>query len=285
VSQSDHTAASRRLGPISKGIPQGLSISNILAEVYVHEVDESITPMVLAYFRYVDDILMFTQIGTEESKYSQLSATLAPIGLTLSDEKHASGPAGAPFEYLGYMLELPVISVKHANIGRLLDSLAAYFARYRHGGDPRLRHGWLDAEARQRIFLDELNERITGAVSENRRYGWLFYFTEINDLSLLYKLDHIVRDLWQRFIGQTVPPGLKRFARTYHEARFNQLGGYIHNYDRYDTLGAKLDFLVSRGYLDPKSRAQYTPDQVDQMFRRARYRNLVRLEADVGVIS
>jgi hypothetical protein len=203
----------------------------------------------------------------------------------LSEEKHARGPAEASFEYLGYRLSLPKVSVKSGNVRRLVDSIAAHFARYHHEADARFRETWLDADAKKRLLLDELNEKVTGAVNENRRYGWLFYFIEINDLDLLYQLDDIVRNLWKRFVGHPIPPELKKFSRAYYEARYNQRGGYIHNYNRYDTLSAKLRFLVGRGYLDPKSQARYKDEQIEQIFRKVKYRSLARLEADVGTIS
>ena len=285
VASTEHTRRFRRLHPISKGVPQGLSISNILAELYIHEIDQEVAPSVLSYFRYVDDILMFTEAGKEHAAYDELSAALGKVELTLNDEKRAIGSACMPLDYLGYRLCLPTVTVKSANIKRFLDSIATYFARYRHRSDRRYRSEFLNTAAKQRIFLEELNERISGAVSESRRYGWLFYFININDLVLLHKIDHIVRVLWRRFFNCPAPQDLKRVARAYYEARYSQRGGYIHNYDQYDTVHEKLEFLERRGHVDSNSKAQYTPEDIKRMFGEVRYGNLARLEADVGKIS
>jgi RNA-directed DNA polymerase len=42
-----------------KGVPQGLSISNILAAIYLQEVDVEMQKFGIPYFRYVDDVLMY----------------------------------------------------------------------------------------------------------------------------------------------------------------------------------------------------------------------------------
>ena len=50
----------------------------------------------------------------------------------------------------------------------------------------------------ERVFIEDLNEKITGALSEQKRYGWLLYFAEINDMQLLHKLDGIIRGFFRR---------------------------------------------------------------------------------------
>ncbi len=281
-----HRAGSTsRLRPLSRGVPQGLAISNILAEIYVHEADVALASEVQGYLRYVDDILLFVEPDEVESSRDALEELLAGLGLSLAPEKYYTGAIEDRFEYLGYQMKLPRISVRQVSVSRFADSLAAHFTRYILKTDQRYRADWLDAKAREIIFLDELNERLSGAVSENRRYGWIFYFIEINDQSLLHTLDHVVRELWSRHLRSNAPATLKRLARAYWEARFNQLGSYVHNYNEYRSLASKLQFLVRRGILDPKSQARHKPADIKTMFAQYRARMLARLDADVGVIS
>lgn len=274
-----------KLRPLSAGVPQGLAISNILAEIYIRDTDAVMSKQVHSCLRYVDDILLFVERGEEDGAERSVKTLLADLGLSLAPDKHHSGFIEDRFEYLGYEMSLPRISVRPVAVSRFVDSLAGLFARYSLRTEQRYRADWLDSKAREAVFLDELNERISGAVSENRRYGWIFYFLEIDDEPLLHSLDHVVRELWLRHVPSSPSAGLKRLARAYWEARFNQLGNYVHNYNNYRTLASKLELLVRRGVLDPKSQARYKAGDIETMFAQYRAKSLARLEADVGVIS
>jgi hypothetical protein len=267
-------------------VPQGLAISNILAEIYVHEVDGTMQPGTLLYLRYVDDILMILETPQATvDHYERLKGVLAEIGLGVSEEKHVTGPLTMDFDYLGYRMRLPTVSVRVTTVRRLESGLARLFAGFAHKTDRRFQRRWLDEAAHRRILLDEVNERITGAVSENRRYGWLFYFSEMTDVHLLYELDHCVRCLWKRYVGDDPPNSLKRFVRALHEARHNQEGSYIHNYDRYRTLEQKLEFLRRRGQLDPESEVRHKEEELERLFTEVRSQSLAQLDSDVGTIS
>lgn len=69
------------------GLPRGLAISSVLAEVYLQELDQSIQSFEGVYFyqRYVDDIIIFTIVGVDETiefiKYQ------LPLGLHINEDK------------------------------------------------------------------------------------------------------------------------------------------------------------------------------------------------------
>ena len=271
----------RNLTPLAKGVPQGLAISNILAEIYLHSLDQVMHANTLTYRRYVDDVLMFVQPGTEAKVKAGLASRLAGLDLELNEDKSEDGPATTGFDYLGYRLELPNITVKDANVQKLITSIAALIGAHKHRND--VRYATLNEDQARSLLLDELNDKITGAIGKYRRYGWLFYFLEITDMTLLFHLDHVVRSLWRRIRDETPPEGLKRFVRAYHEAQFNARGGYIHDYTSYTTEQSMRDFLERR---ELDSEAQDLPvRQVMIRFQRTMRRNLARLEADVGFIS
>ena len=271
----------RNLTPLAKGVPQGLAISNILAEIYLHSLDQVMHANTLTYRRYVDDVLMFVQLGTEAKVKAGLASRLADLDLELNEDKSEDGPATTGFDYLGYRLELPNITVKDSNVQKLITSIAALISAHKHRND--VRYATLNEDQARSLLLDELNDKITGAIGKYRRYGWLFYFLEITDMTLLFHLDHVVRSLWRRIRGETPPEGLKRFVRAYHEAQFNARGGYIHDYTSYRTEQSMRDFLERR---ELDSEAQDLPvRQVMIRFQGAMRRNLARLEADVGFIS
>lgn len=179
---------------------------------------------------------------------------VAELKLSLNSEKTYSKSGNDEFEYLGYHFELPKVTVRQASITKFINSITAKFSRYKHTKAYKLRKvKHLDEKSLKEAFVLDINEKITGAISDNRRYGWIFYFSSINDLTLLYKLDKIIIDLFKRSddFDKTPPHNLKKLARAYYEAKYSPTSGYIYNYDSNDTLEKKRDFLSKRGKLEP----------------------------------
>jgi len=270
----------------SNGVPQGLAISNILASIYMKDVDDDMKNVGVKYYRYVDDVLMY---GGEESvrkAFASLRSRLSYRGLKL----HAEGsgkthiqPLTKPFGYLGYTFDMPVISVRDSTVERFLQTIAAKFSDYRHNKSKRLeRLQYLNEERLNDIFMLELNDRITGAISERRRYGWIAYFSQITDLTLLHKLDDAIAGMFLRLpeFGGKAPQNLKQLKRAYHEIKYRPLGGYARNYDIIDTIAQKLQFLIERGRVGESE--AITDLQVSERFDRYRRKNLATMHADEG---
>src|SRR6185437_12038140 len=196
-----------------EGVPQGLATSNIMAAIYVSEIDQGMKTLPVRYFRYVDDVLIY---GDEEAvQKAQKSFVSRAQRRGLSVHKVGGGKSyltrlTGEFRYLGYVFRGRVVTVRDSTVENLLESLAGKFSDFRHNKDRRLH---------KQKFLLELNERITGAVKENKRYGWIAYFSQISDLSLLHKLDFVVHSMFQRLpeFKNGAPAGLKSFVRAFFE--------------------------------------------------------------------
>ena len=188
------------------------------------------------------------------------------------------------FGYLGYTFTWPQISVREATVERFLQSVAAKFSEYLHNKSRRLERFKYLTEARLAdIFLLELNERITGAISENRRYGWIAYFNQITDLSLLHRLDRAIVRMFCRLpdFGRKAPEELRSLSRAYFEMKFNPNGGYVRDYDSIDTRAEKLKFLQERGRIDPAE--ALTDEQINDRYAKYVHRVLATMHADEGV--
>jgi len=272
-----------------KGIPQGLSISNILSSIYINDIDRYIMEgSQCSYFRYVDDILVISRIDDLDNIKNMIDSKLGEINLSLhnSREKHHQNTANIPFDYLGYSFKIPQITIKQSNIDKFIDSIAAKFSDYLYNKDNKLRiHKYLNESLLKEVFILELNEKITGAISDNRRYGWLFYFNAINDLSLLYKLDKIIIQMFERLseFNQEAPQNLKKLSKAFYEAKYNTQSDYIHNYNEYKTIQDKICFLKARGKLDPDK--QYTEDQINELYEKTKARYLAKLDKDDAMIK
>ncbi|WP_217807319.1 hypothetical protein [Methylomagnum ishizawai] len=244
----------------------------------------------ITYYRYVDDVLMYGDQSNVESAYKSLGARLRYRGLSLhrlapdSDKSHIT-PVTTPFTYLGYYFCLPKILVRTSTVEHFLQSLAAKFSDYIHNKAKRLEQKKYLSETRlSEIFLSELNERITGAISEKKRYGWIAYYNQITDIPLLHWIDRAIAGMFRRLIDfeHKAPANLKKLSRAYFEMKFNIRGGYVHNYDALITISQKLQFLEKRGQLGPEE--LLTDAQINERYETYRHRILSEMHADEGII-
>ena len=271
-----------------KGVPQGLSISNVLASIYMSDIDNSMDKFNVKYYRYVDDVLMYGDKESVSKAYLSIRRKLKLRGLNThppSSPKTHLGYLNQPFGFLGYVFKGNDITVRDSTLEAFLQSIAARFSDFTHNKNRRLKkYPHLSIDDLKGIFLEELNEKITGAISGNKRYGWVAYYSNINDLSLLHKIDFIAKEMFSRLsdFDHQPPTELKKISRSYYEIKFNPQGGYIRNYDKIETLKQKTDFLVSRGRISPDERL--TKDQIEERFERYKTTILSRMQADEGEI-
>tara|TARA_R110002096_G_scaffold5863_4_gene27010 strand:+ start:2683 stop:4107 length:1425 start_codon:yes stop_codon:yes gene_type:complete len=270
------------------GVPQGLAVSNLLAAIYLQDVDKRMALRPVSYIRYVDDVLIYGGEDDVRKAYDSMKRSLKIRNL----EMHPMGSGKTyikkladGFSYLGYVFEKGNITVRESSIEHLLHSIAAQFSDYLHNRDRRLRNfSYLTKDRVKAIFVHELNERITGALSEGKRFGWVAYFSQITDLTLLHRLDSAVNGMFRRmndFSGKA-PGDLKRFARAYYEMKFNPSGGYVRDYDRIKTSAEKIVFLAGRGRIDPTK--PLNDEEIDSIYERYKRRSLSKMLADEGII-
>jgi len=269
------------------GVPQGLSISNILASIYMMDVDKAMKKFdQVRYLRYVDDVLMYGSHDKVLEAFKSLSRRLAIRRLKLhklGSKKTQFASLDTEFGYLGYIFSGRSITVRDSTIERFLHSIAARFSDFSHNKSRRLeRFNYLNEERLCEIFLEELNERITGAISQNKRYGWIAYFSQINDLSLLHRLDHTISQFFNRLpeFSKSAPSTLKKLGRAYWEMKFNPTGGYIRNYDEISTRAQRIEFLVRRGRIAPDERL--TDEEINRRYERYLHHVLSAMLEDEG---
>lgn len=268
------------------GVPQGLAISNILASIYMQEVDVVMPTMGITYYRYVDDVLMYGDHDAVQKALDSLRARLKRRGLSLhpigSGKSHLQ-QLSKPFGYLGYTFDWPLISVRDSTTERFLQSIAAKFSDYTHNKTRRLeRFKYLTPERLKEIFVLELNERISGAISHKKRYGWIAYFNQISDLKLLHRLDKAIEGMFKRLpdFGCKAPTELKRLRRAYFEMKFNPQGGYVRDYDKITTRAEMLALLTERGRVGPEE--ALTDEQIKDRYEKYLQHILSAMHKDEG---
>lgn len=170
----------------SIGIPQGLPISNILAQIYLHEFDKIIKLRSFFYQRYVDDIILLNEGAITDYRRKNIANALSDLQLKMNPEKTTYGNLGEGFAYLSYQINKTNISISEKSIQIFIRRIASKFTWYKNGiTNKSKRPNWLEDDERfKNVFLEELNEHITGSISKKKNYGWLFYFSELNHYGL-----------------------------------------------------------------------------------------------------
>ncbi|SEJ59777.1 Retron-type reverse transcriptase [Propionispira arboris] len=258
------------------GVPQGIPISNILASIYLKNLDQIyLEKDNIAYFRYVDDILILCN-------YSELSTIKEEITLELKDKylleinknKLKSGIVDDGFEYLGYNINKSDIRVRDISLKNFEKSLQSTFEEYQHLGRKNIN-----------LFIWDLNLKITGCINEKNKYGWLFFFSQINDEFVLYHLDWLIKKYIKRYniiIPDNSKFKIKRFVRTYNEIIKNLHNTqYIPNFDKY-TLNEMKNFLKE---IHGMAIDGWEEELIKDKFKHIVYKKSRKLEKDIQSFS
>lgn len=285
---ANYTAATRKESKNTVGVPQGLSISNILAEIYIAPFDAGVRQHCSFYNRFVDDILLFCSPESSKLIWAAILKNLADLKLELNQQKstpqgHTSSLGGA-IDFLGYRFSQQKISVRDSSYQKFTHSILGKITKYKHGNAFKN----IDEPHRKKAaFIQDLNERITGAIDGRRRYGWVFFFSEADDLGLLYQMDRVICSAVERLqqFSELDAQKIKRVTRAYFEAKHSPNSGYIHDYKKYQTIDDKIQYLLLIGWIRWDPNAQYSDKQIEQMFEEAKITNLLKLESDIGMFS
>lgn len=218
------------------GVPQGLSISNVLAEIALQKVDTEINCLEnIWYRRYVDDILILVPHGQAKEIANSIVKKLEKIGLSPHpiDKVNSKSKVGSlyePFNFLGYKVSNQGITIKSDSILRFESSLAKIFTAYRHALAKA--QSKKDKERAIAYCQWKINLRITGCIFDEKRMGWVAYFSQISNTAQLRSVNHTIRKLTNRFnLEKDIKP--KSLIKTFYEWHRKDKNShrYIPNFD------------------------------------------------------
>ena len=234
------------------GVPQGLAISNILAEIFLSKLDAEMASIPRVWYqRYVDDILILCSPKKSSDLANHICARLEQLGLKphriAEGSKSKAGPLTEKFDFLGYHIVSRQLSIREQTVFKFESSLAAIFTAYRH----KLLAARDTREMQRAMDICEwrLNLRITGCIFGGKRLGWVFYFSQITDISRLRAVDHTIECLLRRFhLDGKIR--VKRLLKTFYECRRQGTAEhrYIPNFDKMPVLERRkiLTMLMGR---------------------------------------
>jgi len=253
------------------GIPQGLSISNMLASIYLRSVDSQYEQELgLKYHRYVDDILC---IVSENEAKLMATAIIKTLKLKKKLTCHPLGTGKSQItepdssvSYLGYAISREKISVRATTEKKLMSSIMEII------------HGTKPTEWRRALW--RVNLRITGCKISGANVGWIFYFSQIDDLSLLAKMDAQIKSAVIARLGGQAASELKRLLKAYHQAKFNHReSNYYPDFGTYtrEEMESHLELLAPQRY---RNLALKTDAQITRIFGASVWREVKRMERD-----
>ncbi|ENM1016725.1 TPA: reverse transcriptase domain-containing protein [Klebsiella pneumoniae] len=271
----------------ARGVPQGLAISNILAEISLSIFDKEINENTDIWFmRYVDDILILTPNGKAETMASHVIEKLQllnlhPHPLNELSSKSKVGTLDETFDFLGYHISQGELLIKHESILRFESSLAKIFTAYRHAIQQAKNKR--DKERAIAYCQWKLNLRITGCVFEGKRLGWVSYFSQISTTAQLRSVNHTVSHLIRRFsLSSDIKQ--KSLIKTFYELRRGtaETFKYIPNFDNLD-VSQKRE-LVSMWIGKDKAKI-LSNSEIEKKFKFKIAKSAKELEEDISGIS
>jgi RNA-directed DNA polymerase len=155
------------------GTPQGAVISPLLANIYLHPLDERMAAQGYRMVRYADDFVVLCRTA-EEAKHAlaEIRAWVEGNGLTLHPNKTRVGDcreAGQGFDFLGYRFEAGKRWVRKKSLKALKDKL-------------RSKTGRTNGTS-LRSIIEDINPILK---------GWFGYFKHANQLEFK-RLDGLIR--------------------------------------------------------------------------------------------
>ncbi len=224
-----------------KGVAQGLSISNILSSIYLNSLDKKYAKKTnLAYFRYVDDILILCNESDVADIKESISMDTKKLKLEIHDFKANSDKSAFgsihkdKFQFLGFEFFADLVSVREKSIDKLRDRIIGVF--------------YIHKERNNKSLYRELNLKISGCIYDEKQYGWMHFFRQMDDQTLLYSLDIFVKKCFTRFHRKYKESKVKKFTKTYFKLKNYDIdkldkNTYIPKFDTAIGRGLKLEII------------------------------------------
>lgn len=255
------------------GVPQGLSISNILSMLYLEGFDHHFAQK-YRYFRYVDDVLLV--VGEEEAVgiHDEIASHMrTELRLTTHEldpkrpDKTAITPVKLGTEYLGYHISSGGLRIRERSYKKMFRAVVGCLRA-------------LKGDARVDQVLWRLNLIITGCRVEERSVGWVFFFRQSTDVGQFHRMDAFVRKQLTLYGLKDQVSSVKRFAKAYHETRFNRDGTtYIPDFDNFSLADMMKAIHLVKG-ISLEKLGSMDRSEVEGIYWRMVKREVAKLERE-----
>ena len=191
------------------GIPQGLPISSFLSDIFLETIDQKYKKnSKIKYYRFVDDILILCKASDVDALINNTKKDFLGLDLVVHEQsdnkdKSSHGNIAEGFQYLGYSFTNNLISVRQSSVQKLYNNINKLFITYSYKKANIKKENNADKEELIEDLFYDLNEKIAGAKYNDKKYGWINYFSEINDQTLLFKIDSHVANMMKKHLTES----------------------------------------------------------------------------------
>lgn len=267
----------------NKGLPQGIAISNILSNIYLKTLDEYYNKNEdITYIRYVDDLLILCSSQTEaEILKNEIEVKLKKeFYLDINKKKGKIGNVyNENFNFLGYQIgntsnlknEIRIV-MNERSINKIENKIMNIITIFKR-----------DKKYSIEKMIFNLNLLITGCLLQRPnidnkqydRYGWLFHYLQITDITVLYHLDNLVKSKVEKITDNIKINKVKKFSKAYFEMKYNlRQSNYIFKPDEMNKED-KRSILKQFYNLDPDE------ENIDKTFKKIIFNQIKNYEKDI----
>lgn len=265
--------------PNGRGVPQGLSISSLLAERYICDLDKKYLLDIyrdkVELIRYVDDIIVFTcdREVLSTTRDSILFSLRSEYGLQLNQDKITAGNLHTEkFEYLGAAIENHILKISETQYKRVADQMESIFRWYKRIIKSKQHPFHAENDRLLKSLLERLNLLVTGYYYRSKkdnhfvRYGWILTSIprQIADYDSLKRLDGFSELLIEKYIDTAdrkayLRSGRKSFYQAFITSKYtNNEKGYILDRDRISTdIDKMYSITCNLSFVDVKYGLDY----------------------------
>lgn len=272
------------------GIPQGLAISNSLAQIYLENLNQDISEYVrgeVKVIRYVDDIIILFNDRAYRRVFDKTIHLLkTKYSVEVNKEKTKYGKLkNNKIDFLGYRFEIDEngyskVTVRDSSISQICKKIINTITKFKKGN--------ISFDKYKDKLIFQLRIRISGLViakdDQIKKYGWIFFYSQITDLSVFFRLDkYLKKQLYKNFKNSQVTyiySKLTGFVRSYFEMKKNKAySRYAVRPDEYND-DEKKEFLSRIANINVEN---LDLNKLDSKFKKEVFKCVKSLEEDVSV--
>lgn len=226
---------------LPRGIPQGIIISNALAEIYLKRFDEEMRRIKgIAFYRFVDDFIVFfnTKDHSRDEIKKAVKQGLNRMSLTMNASKCSFFPVSNKqhLSFLGYVISNNQIDLEPEKMIKKRRRLQRIINDFIKSNNLRIkgRLNWLQWK---------LNVEIGGVIYKRRCYGWSIYYKNLTNRSVFIELDRALNAMIKKSGIDRKKLKIRSFLKVHQELARSNVSGMINISKQYPTASEKKVFL------------------------------------------